>query len=136
MTDAPASPAIPRYCHTQKAPLCLLIFALAVVFLTLGEDEALTAASTRVRNLRGVRERRSLRVELFCLCRLFFSKVGRWCRTCVLVPMSTAPPEIYFACIDSNQRDPRQPIARMHSATHPPHRQVTHRSSHRSNCMS
>jgi len=28
--------AIPTYSHTQKAPLCLIVYALAVVFLTLG----------------------------------------------------------------------------------------------------
>ena len=33
MTD---DPAIPRYSHTQKAPLCLLIYALAVLFVALG----------------------------------------------------------------------------------------------------
>jgi hypothetical protein len=29
-------PAIPRYSHTQKAPLCLVIYALGVVFIVLG----------------------------------------------------------------------------------------------------
>ena len=29
-------PAIPRFSHTEKAPLCLLIYALAVVFLAVG----------------------------------------------------------------------------------------------------
>jgi hypothetical protein len=33
MTDGPA---ISRYSHTQKAPLCLLIYALAVLFVALG----------------------------------------------------------------------------------------------------
>ncbi|AMV32061.1 hypothetical protein VN12_08055 [Pirellula sp. SH-Sr6A] len=28
--------AIPAYCHTQKAPLCLLLYALSAVFLVLG----------------------------------------------------------------------------------------------------
>ncbi len=31
----PADSTRPEYSHTQKAPLCLLIYALAVVFLTL-----------------------------------------------------------------------------------------------------
>lgn len=29
-------PVIPRYSHTQKAPLCILIYALAVLFVALG----------------------------------------------------------------------------------------------------
>ncbi len=31
-----AEPTTPGYSHTQKAPLCLLIYALSVVFLALG----------------------------------------------------------------------------------------------------